>query len=368
MSSPALVVSNQPEEIPEAINEQVINLPLTLYKTTLPSLTQKVRMFIWHINDRPEFVRVSVRISSSTFNTVENFRQAHRYGDRSTLLLDGICLAQNQLYDDLESVAGTYPVSSGYETTLFDANLGPAGSTTCLFGAVLEFEIRYLFNDLRVRTCAESWTGARSSWSLDPLPESIIPNLHVRGMWPYSSVLMNLPVYDKGEEDEFDVNPANSAKVQFGLMEGDGEEHTIAFKKLSGPGHEFDTDNRGCYGANMHYQFDAENGNTELSGNLYIGLASRDTGGVFVGAGHISTPFSEAHKGIKNIPKSPGDTVYDVLDLLQFRSPNYYELTPRDIINTILSIASGGGAALPVQAIYSNYPILATPVDPPGGI
>lgn len=102
---------------------------------------------------------------------------------------------------------------------------------------------------LCLRTTVSTGTGAPGAWNQEP---AFDPTVHVRGYWPFSELTM-----DGGSVDVKAVQGPPTRRIIEAVATGGPE--LAAFARTTGDEHGTPRGNRGCYGANLLYDFSVTN-------------------------------------------------------------------------------------------------------------
>ncbi len=332
---PFLIVSNSPETIGKVI------APKTLYKAPIPipaSGSVRFRLFVWHATtghgDRRYGLEVFLSTGSGTIGNMVGLTRDDPF-TATGIYNAGLCLAKAQLLNGLDFISGTYSVDTNplviWERTI-------AGNR--LVSSVFEFDLNALFvPTLYVRTFVSS-TASNGSYADPPAAA----DSHVRGWWPYSAAAI--------QSGTFTFDPTAITPDAFPICEDDGIEHgPLLFGNLSGSSHEYDTPNKGCYGANLQYRIRLTNTSLLLPGLVLTRVKARQTGSYYFGAGDYVGPTSG--KGIPKLPQNLSDpTIGNAVDLT-LGMP--IQVQANSFIDTDYLIANAGGSALPAAFHLEDY-------------
>lgn len=351
-----LIVSNAPESIEKK------STPQTLYKYTSQALggdMQSIRVYIWHINHGSDAVDISLRISCDEDDggVLINYKSYEVGGaNLADILTPGMCLAEHQLYEDLNPHYGTYFIpSDGSELELWEHTIPAAPMQKgrySLTGSIHEFDISLLQESVTIRIAAKgasSWGSPTDSVVPPENPNGVV---HNRGWWPYSKIMCEA-------EDEFDFSTGSTPNYQqYAICESSVAKDSIMFAWQGSTLDPYGCGNKGCYGANLLYKLPATSG--ELGGVLYVGMHSRNVIYKYAGAAIVRSPEVPGHPlPPKDVPKYPCDfgnqVQQNMFNLLQFRyGGSHISKPPDQEFDVIVEVVNAGAAALPTNLFLSK--------------
>lgn len=288
-----------------------------------------------------------------------------------------MCLAAAQLYGTLDAVPPGLPVSIASEQVLW-STLVPAGTQNPaqyqILAAVLEFDVS-LATQLTIRSVVTKTPGSWGPFSdpvADPQNNFGTENIvHVRGYWRSADVLVNLP----GVFDCTLVQPPPTF-VEFGCCEQQGLEGglNVGYYSLKNSLAKNATDNRACYGANLHYSAQVKNESTVDPARVYVGIRRRGIEPAkFFGAGRIDQPVFAATCKLPPIPMpapgqppntSYGDQLLRGYDLTAATQVGHIDVAPGQQLTVRVALTTGGGAGTPFNLILGREAIWEAVDDP----
>ncbi|MCC6403765.1 MAG: hypothetical protein IT207_07115 [Fimbriimonadaceae bacterium] len=142
------------------------------------------------------------------------------------------------------------------------------------------------------------------------------------------------------------------------------------FGALSGPGHQYDLLNKGCYGANLEYIGSLKNTSTTNTetGYAYLAMVARNVS-KFFGAAEVALPDPVAgdKRAVPALdPPSGNPARRELVDLLQARAGGRIAVGHGQTKPLKVRVASGGACATPVNLYLSKSLIERQPVGEPG--
>lgn len=208
-------------------------------------------MFVWHVNKlgAPRVFSLFARVSSGSCQITDRRVISMRsYG--GNYAATGLCLAKVHLW-------------SQWDAALSDVSLGATESAIWqqaqvsdnqLVAAVMEFDVVLTATaTLYLRTTVASGSGAPGPW--DQIP-AVDPGQHVRGYWPFRQLTMPGGTIDvKALQGD---PPIRTIQVA-----ADGGPEIAAFAQYPGDTYGTERGNRGCYGADLRYDFEVTNSGTQ---------------------------------------------------------------------------------------------------------
>ncbi|HET6645143.1 MAG TPA: hypothetical protein VFG65_06565 [Fimbriimonadales bacterium] len=345
--SPYLILSNSPEKITSAM------LPGTLYKCVIPVSTtqQRIRLYLWHLNDSGGDVHVSVVVSvDSGSATISNVKRQATPPPNSGIFEQGICLAEAQLYGALDP-DGTGTTIGTNETILRSYTVA-AGK---VLGVVLEFDIAAsAICSLKFRTGVGTGTGVPGSWGDEVLPRDVVP-FHPRGWWPYSAIDVVCGT--------FDITPNEGSTYHQTLCcKKDGVEQAKFAKQLSD---EFGSDNRGEYGVDLSYTVVITCQNAS-SGTLFAYILALHTNVTptptpYFGAASISAWVDRPDRGVPPISWSNPDGSDQNLNIINLTQDGALTVTQSEPKTLIIRLSNGGAATMPFMLFLSKISLNIQP-------
>lgn len=239
---------------PETIDSLPLTLPgestYTLYKCEVP-LPTTTGFRLWPFNVRAGTDPFYSMIALSAVNGSADISQyVHEERNSGNWAADGVCLSKVQLYQTF-GPAAVGPHIDANETILWKETANQHG----LMQAVLQFTAQPSAPidpskpvTLRIRFLASPTTALSGAWS-DPVA-SLGDHPHVRNWHPYSSLVLS-----GGTFDAFDGGQPGQLRI--GVCQATGPEHGAdGFQKQVGNADPYGTAvNKGCYGANLEYDF-----------------------------------------------------------------------------------------------------------------
>lgn len=343
---PMLVVSNCPETTTSVSMRVSDGGPTTdtMYRCEidLPAGTKRIRVFVWHANQMG-----GTRVFSLFGRLASGSGQVQ---DRRIVSLrstnyppTGLCLAKVHLWSEWDAAVGD--LSLGQTEVAIWQQTGVSNNQ--LVGAVMEFDVVLSGSaTLRLRTTVASGPDAPGSWNQTP---AFDPGAHVRGYWPFSRLTMAAGAFDaKALQGDPPIRIIQCVAA--------GGPELTAFAQTSGDNYGTIRGNRGCYGADLRYDFSvintgdqtypmfayAQGRNVGSQGNGYFGPCS------------ILSPGSYGKRGITKLrcdgaSPQPGDyvrlTTTDGANEVAAQIQNGAQLTYR------VGAAVAGAAATPFNLI-----------------
>lgn len=295
---------------PEILNSKTVpNDNVTLWHDTVKENkeSQAYRVFGWHHNQVGEDVTIGITIENlSVTNTikVKDLKGINRISSNGWSNYDiGLPIAETVLSDQLLRVnLNSSQVNSG-ETILlqkFDVtkdNIVGFLNDFTVVKASGTGELSY-----RIRTVLSKSQGNLSTIKSEPLPIDH-ENLHPRGVWPSSVILLNLPIYQAGSEE-----------VSYSLSNGTTDNLMSVETSLDS---ENSVKNTGHYGATYKVRIPVVNNSSDTK-TVRVRFAGR--GGLYNGAvktkdGVFITPILEPMKDVANVVDFEVSKGQDVIEL-----------------------------------------------------
>lgn len=308
----------------------------------MTSGTHTVRAFIWHVNalGSSRYLSLFARASSGTV-TVSSRQYAERHD--SSYAAAGICIAKVHLYDQWDSISGSQSVSQS-EVAVWQSQSTSNGQ---LVGAVVQFTVTSDHDfTLCLRSAISTGTGAPGSWDEEPAAD---PGQHVRGWWPFSTLTT--------AAGTIDVKPPQSGDTTVRVEVCDaGNTEFSTFAQTQGDAFGTERGNKGCYGANLNYDFAVSNtGNQAYP--LFIYGQARNITGAFVGAARITQPSVYPDLGVPGLSCSgPAQASGKWVRLTTSNGDN--EVPPNIAqgasLNYRVSVAVGGSGGTPFNIVLST--------------
>ncbi len=369
-SGPHLIVSNSPETI--GGSGLSVSSWINLYKAhiPIPAGTTTFRVFFWHVNDYTSGdTQFNLYVSIPGGGSISSRKRKLYNGAYKDILSRGMCLAEKQLYAELDTVSGTLTVPSSGEVALWAAVTAEDKQSDkfSLVACVEEFtvsvsEATYLnFRSVVSRDGTWGDWGTYDGGSDNVATVGAAP----RGWWPYSKLVMT-------HETEFNCALIGSHPVwtQLSICYDEGVEiSSDGFAVQTGtnpdstPADKYGKRNKGAYGANLEYKLRATA--TGNSGRLYIGLLGYETM-KFAGAGRIISPDTLPKLCVPKFrceEDGEADGHRNCLDLLQQKSPKYYSIGVGEHFEARLDFAVGGAATTPVNVLLAREGLWAVPAQ-----
>ncbi len=282
-SGPFLVVSNNPEYVGNVSSSH------TLYKYEIPltSGTQRIRLFLWHVNSLISggtcYFNVVASLDQGTGTVVDPvIEEPTPTGDYVSM---GVCCAKAHYFGSWNSPGDDISIGTS-ETSLW----ATSRSINALAGMVMEFDVA-LENSatLRLRTTASTSSGIPGSWSDSPLAAV---GSKPRGWWPFSHLDL-----DGGEFNAKPSSPNTQHTATVSVCDADGPEiGANGFISLRAG----DIANKGCYGANLSYKIKLFNDGNQIY-PVYCYENIRGTGQPAGGVTGIVDPSGFLIRGVNNL-------------------------------------------------------------------
>jgi len=397
-TSPALFVSNAPEQIGEGVYPNELDTPefdwrqgAWTFGTGSRNLCQaqisqnmptRVRVFFWHITRFSVPSYWAVLVKSGPESTISNIKIQvpgpdipNPSGDLSGL---GNCLAAAHLMGTLDAQPGG-AISISNETIVWSRAMGAGTMVHNSFShiaAIIEFDVNAteFFN---IRSVV-SITG-QSVQDFSNSPPNVSPladnqnnfgpfNVrHNRGYWDHSDIFLPLaPEFNctlwaptAPITKEWSICDANSPEDQYFSKGHSRAAHFFDYPLPPAPPIDRERNNTAAYGANLIYSCPYHNFSNDTLGRFYIGLRARNVGGPYFGAARLSTMspspevFGIPGKVTPLASSVPAFTNHRFVDLTsQYPAPvpmGYVVVGPSETGIVRLRLANGGGATTPVN-------------------
>jgi len=302
---PRLIVSNYPETV-NADNmktpppNQVATSTLYRCQIELDAGTTRLRVFVWHVNQMggSRVFSLFARVASGSGQVSDR----RIVGLRSTNYpATGLCLAKVHLWAQWDAALSQVSLGESEAAIWQQAQV----ANNQLIGAVMEFDVVLTAAaTLCMRTTVASGAPPPGNW--DEMP-AYDPGQHVRGYWPFSQLTLS-----GGSIDVKAVEGAPPTRVVQAVAAGGPE--IAAFAKSSGDTYGTVRGNRGCYGADLRYDFEVTNTGTQ-GYPLFAYAQGRDLPGMgYFGPVSILSPGNYPKLGVTRLHcdgpnPNPGDYV-----------------------------------------------------------
>lgn len=288
-----LLVSNCLEEITTTSMRETSGGTATdtMYRChiDLPAGTQRIRAFVWHVNKMGGTRVFSLfgRLASGSGAIVDR-RIISQTGTNYPPI--GLCLAKVHLWGEWDSALDDLSLSQT-EVAIWQQT---GVSNNQLVAAVMEFDVVLSgAATINLRTTVATGTGAPGSWDQTP---AFDPSHHVRGYWTFSRLTMDAGTFDARALQ-------GDPPVRIIQCIADGGPEITAFGRTSGDTYGTDRGNKGCYGADLQYDFTVINTGDQTY-PMYAYAQGRDVdrqGSGYFGPCSILSPGSYTKRGITRL-------------------------------------------------------------------
>ncbi len=403
LSSPALFVSNAPEQVGSGDYPLDPDFPVGAWQfgagpynlceaSLISAFPNRVRVFFWHVCRFTVPSYWGLIVASTNGSTISNLRiQVPTNANPMTdLSAPGCCLAASHLFGTLDTPNVTNMDISN-DTVIWSAAIDAGTLVSTAFtvvAAIIEFDVQAL-GFLSIRS-AVSLTGQASADFTHPtIPTPLADNQnnfgkfnvrHNRGYWEHSDISMSLP----GELDcTLQMEPPQSK--EWGICDVGGPEENY-FSVLNsraqqrketnpdGTKKNMERPNTAAYGANLKYIGAYHNVSTTDPGFVYVGLHARGVGHPYFGAAKVKTisPVPSISGAFRKVPALPPSNALnnrftDLTSVFPSANPTgYIAVAPSGTGTVAISLANGGGATLPVNIQLKREMLWDTGVGEPG--